>query len=269
VKTDRQIDQVEKHDQNHRQEQSTEAGEDAFEVDHWIFSSARISQTSVYTGRKFMRQSRTYSIGSVALAVLVAGLGTAAAQEGGRGGRSGGPAAPMKINIPGFPDGGVIPVKYANSPAGSLSPAIEWSGVPASAVTIALILHDADVASRPSASTLPGASADDTLHWAIFNVPATATGLPEGVPHNVTLDDGSVQIKYADGVPRLAIGVTGYFGPSPPPGAPHHYVFDFFALDTKLDPGINSREDLVKAMSGHVRAKGVYFGTYTSPPRAK
>ncbi|MGA2716009.1 MAG: YbhB/YbcL family Raf kinase inhibitor-like protein [Bryobacteraceae bacterium] len=219
-----------------------------------------------------MRFSPTGLIGAVALAVsLVAG--TAAAQEGGRGGggRGGGPPAPMKINIPGFPDGGVIPLKYANvnAPTGSVSPAIEWSGVPASAVTIALIFHDADVASRPSASTLPGASADDTLHWAIFNIPATATGLPEGVPHNVNLDDGSVQIKYADGVPRLAIGVTGYFGPSPPPGAPHHYVFDFFALDTKLDPSINSREDLVKAMSGHVRAKGVYFGTYTSPPRAR
>jgi Raf kinase inhibitor-like YbhB/YbcL family protein len=219
-----------------------------------------------------MGHSRTFSIGAVALAVsLVVGLGTAAAQEGGRGGRGGGPPAPMKINIPGFPDGGVIPVKYANvnAPTGSVSPAIEWSGVPASAVTIALILHDADVASRPSASTLPGASSDDTLLWAIFNIPATAMGLPENVPHDVKLDDGSVQIKYTDGVPRLAIGVTGYFGPSPPPGAPHHYIFDFFALDTKLDPGINSREDLVKAISGHVRAKGVYFGTYTSPPRAR
>ena len=219
-----------------------------------------------------MGYSRTYSIGAIALAVsLVAALGIAPAQEGGRGGRGGGPPAPMKITISGFPDGGVIPVKYANvnAPTGSVSPAIEWSGVPASAVTIALILHDADVASRPSASTLPGASADDTLHWAIFNIPATATGLPENVPHDAKLDDGGVQIKYTDGVPRLAIGVTGYFGPSPPPGAPHHYVFDFFALDTKLDPGINSREDLVKAMSGHVRAKGVYFGSYTSPPRAR
>ena len=61
---------------------------------------------------------------------LVASLGTMAAQEGnnvGRGRR--GVPTPIKITIPAFPDGGMISRKYANTPAGSTSPAIEWSGV--------------------------------------------------------------------------------------------------------------------------------------------
>ena len=198
---------------------------------------------------------------------LVAGFGTMGAQEPERVGRGRpGIPTPVKIIIPAFPDGGVIPTKYANTPAGSVSPAIEWSGAPQATVTFALILHDADVPSRVTGSS--GAGPDDTLHWAVFNIPASAGGLPEGVPHDVMLQDGSIQLKYVEGVPRLAIGKIGYFGPSPPPSplpVTHHYIFDFYALDARLDPGLNSRESLMKAMVGHVLAKGVYFGLYANP----
>jgi phosphatidylethanolamine-binding protein (PEBP) family uncharacterized protein len=44
----------------------------------------------------------------------------------------------------------------------------------------------------------------------------------------------------------------------------HHYIFDLYALDAKLDPTLNSRESLMKAMVGHVLAKGVYFGLYAN-----
>ena len=205
---------------------------------------------------------------------LIAGFGTMAAQEAEKAGR-GRPniPTPIKITIPAFPDGGTIPPKYANAPAGSVSPAIEWSATPAATVTFALILHDADVPSRVTgshtAASGPAASGpDDTLHWAIFNIPATASGLPEGVPHDVMLQDGSIQFKYVAGVPRLAIGKIGYFGPSPPPSplpVTHHYIFDLYALDAKLDDTLNSRESLMKAMAGHVLAKGVYFAVYANP----
>jgi Raf kinase inhibitor-like YbhB/YbcL family protein len=137
-------------------------------------------------------------------------------------------------------------------------------------VTFALILHDADVPSRVTGSSGAGPAAsgpDDTLHWAIFNIPASASELPEGVPHDIMLQDGSIQLKYVEGVPRLAIGKIGYFGPSPPPSPlplTHHYIFDLYALDAKLDPTVNSRESLMKAMVGHVLAKGVYFGLYAN-----
>jgi|SRR5581483_5682353 len=219
-----------------------------------------------------MTEARLSSAFAIAAAAFVLLTIPGAAQEGPGAGR-GRPVvpAPIKITIPAFADGGAIPQKYANTPAGSISPAIEWSGVPESAVTLALILHDADVPSRASA-TATGAGPDDTLHWAIFNIPAKATGLAEDVPHNQMLDDGSVQLKYLAGVPRLAIGKIGYFGPSPPPTAVpvlHHYIFDLYSLDLKLDPSLNSREDLTKAMTGHVLAKGAYFATYTNPAAPK
>jgi len=219
-----------------------------------------------------MRRSRVFPIVELGLRLtLVAGFGTMGAQEAEKVSR-GRPAipTPVKITIPAFPDGGAIPPKYANTPAGSVSPGLEWSGAPQATVTLALILHDADVPSRVTGSSVAGP--DDTLHWVIFNIPATASGLPEGVPHDVMLQDGSIQLKYVEGVPRLAIGKIGYFGPSPPPSpvpVTHHYIFDLYALDAKLDPSLNSRESLMKSMAGHVLAKGVYFGLYANPIAAR
>lgn len=190
---------------------------------------------------------------SAALAVAISlgvGAGTGIAQDKGAQGRGGGGRgipAPLKITIPAFADGGTIPAKFgcSNGTNANLSPAIQWSGAPEGAATIALIMHDPDVAVGDA----------DVLHWAIFNIPATAAGLPEGVPAKATMDDGTVQIKN--------IGQSiGYFNPCPPQPTTHHYMFEFYALDSKLDAAIATRADLMKAMTGHVRAKGVYFGLF-------
>src|ERR1700733_16109110 len=81
----------------------------------------------------------------VFIITLTIGLGIGAAQRGGRGG---GIPAPLKITIPAFADGGAIPAKYgcANGTNANISPAIQWSGAPEGTATIALILHDPDVA---------------------------------------------------------------------------------------------------------------------------
>jgi Raf kinase inhibitor-like YbhB/YbcL family protein len=189
---------------------------------------------------------------------LALSVGFADAQDAGRGGgggrgagrgggRGGGIPAPLKITIPAFGDGGAIPAKYgcANGQNANISPAIEWSGAPQGTATIALIMHDPDVA----------IGGDDVLHWAIFNIPATATGLPEGVPAKATLDDGSNQLMNIG-------GSVGFFNPCPPPPTTHHYLFEFYALDTKLEPAPASRADLLKAMTGHIRAKGLYVGLF-------
>jgi Raf kinase inhibitor-like YbhB/YbcL family protein len=199
-----------------------------------------------------MRIARIFTSIAVA-AALSASIGFAQdrgggqGRGGGRGGRGGGIPAPLKITIPAFPDGGAIPAKYgcSNGANANLSPAIQWSGAPAGTMTIALILHDPDVA----------IGGDDVLHWAIFNIPATATGLPEGVPAKATLDDGSTQL--------MNIGQSiGYFNPCAPPPTTHHYIFEFYALDQKLDPAPTTRADLLKAMTGHIRAKAVYIGMF-------
>jgi Raf kinase inhibitor-like YbhB/YbcL family protein len=168
--------------------------------------------------------------------------------RGGRGGGGGGGmAAPIKISIPAFTDGGAIPSTYgcAAGKNANLSPAIEWSNLPAGTETVTLILHDPDLQ----------IGADDVLHWAIFNIPAGANGLPQGIPAQATLADGSVQLQ---NVGRS----IGYFNPCPPPPTTHHYLFEFYALDQKLDPAISSRADLMKAMVGHVKGKGIYIGTF-------
>lgn len=186
-------------------------------------------------------------MGALAVA-LAAGLGTLAGQNRGGGRGRGGIPAPLKVTIAAFPDGGAIPAMYgcANGKNANISPAIEWSGAPEGAQTIALILHDPDVA----------IGGEDVLHWAIFNIPVSANGLPEHVPATETLPNGATQLKN--------IGQSvGYFNPCPPPPTTHHYLFEFYALDTKLDvPASASRADLLKAMAGHIRAKGLYVGLF-------
>ena len=179
-----------------------------------------------------------------ASALVALSLGVVYAQAG--RGRGPGIPPPLKITIPGYTDGGAIPSTYG-CVAGKqgVSPKIDWSGAPEGTQSFAVILHDTDLQMGP----------EDVLHWAIFNIPGTATGLPEGVPLKDKLDDGSVQLQN--------IGRSmGFYSPCPPPPTVHHYILEVYALDTKLDPAPANRADLLKAVVGHVRAKGTYTGTY-------
>jgi hypothetical protein len=191
-----------------------------------------------------MRITRTIAIGALALAV-----GTAAALAQGQA-KGKGPAGPgMTLTTTAFADGAEVPAKYTQAEQNPPSPKLEWTNVPAGVVTFALILHDPDVALQRKM--------DDVLHWAVFNIPGSARELPEGVPAKATLPDGTVQIK------NLRGGV-GYMGPgAPAPGPHHHYTFELFALDTKLDLTPEaSRADLIKAMDGHIVAKAVLVGRF-------
>jgi Raf kinase inhibitor-like YbhB/YbcL family protein len=169
---------------------------------------------------------------------------------------------PMTMTVAGFADGGQIPVKYSQAapgvaPGEGLSPAIAWTNVPAGTQSFVLNMHDMEVARNKTS--------DDQAHWVVWNIPASATGLPEGVPKGAKLADGSYQIS-----------ATGqmYRGPGAPAnGPPHHYMFEVFALDTKLDvqpaPGDNAafetRANVMKAMQGHILGKAVYGGLFKRP----
>lgn len=166
----------------------------------------------------------------------------------GRGGRGGGIPAPLTLTVTGYSDGGMIPDSIgcgaANAQKGS--PKIDWSGAPAGTQAFALIMHDTDVAVQGS----------DVLHWAIFDIPGTATGLPADVPKTATLADGAVQINNIAGMP-------GFFSPCPPAPTTHHYIIEVYALDAKLGlPATTSRADLLAALAMHTRAKGTYVGVY-------
>lgn len=180
------------------------------------------------------------------LSVLIAGATILSAQDKA-------PKAPprpgLTLTTPAFPDGAEIPQKYTQSVPNPVSPKLEWTSVPANTVAFVLIMHDPDVALQKSTN--------DMLHWAVLNIPGNATELAEGIPATPQLPDGAVQLKNGG-------NTVGYRGPGAPAVGPHHhYTFELFALDTKLDLGPDAtRADVLKAMDGHILGKGVYEGRF-------
>lgn len=182
----------------------------------------------------------------IGLILLAAGAGSAAAQ----GPQGRGPSGPgFTLTTPAFADGGEIPPKFTQADANPVSPKLEWTNVPANTATFVLLLRDPDVALQRTV--------EDPVHWLVFNIPGTARGLPEGVPANARLADDTVQAKNRRG------GV-GYMGPgAPAPGPHHHYTFELFALDAKLDLGPDAtRDDVLKAINGHIVGKAVLVGRF-------
>ncbi len=171
---------------------------------------------------------------------------TGIAQQGGRGQQP----APLQLTVSGFADGSEMPLKYTcyGQPAG-VSPAIEWKSVPPGTQSFLLLMHDLE--------PHPGKGLGDITHWLIWNVPGTATGLPEGVPAAATLPDNAHQLKRGNGREALA----GYFGPCAPPGTFHHYAWELWALDKLLDvPADATRADVMKAADGHILGSAEWFG---------
>ena len=104
----------------------------------------------------------------------------------------------------------------------------------------------------------------DTLHWSAFNIPGTAKGLPEGLGTG-DLPDGT---RNGPGIMARGGNPGGYFGPGAGPGPFHHYVFEFYALDIKLElPATATRDELLKAMEGHVIGKAAYTGRFHATPQ--
>ena len=161
---------------------------------------------------------------------------------GGRGGRGGFNLPPLLMETDAFPDGGIVPQKYAGR--GGVQPGFKFSNAPAGTVSYAIIFHDIDVALQNGTN--------DVLHWLVWNIPASANGIPEG-----KLPEGSVQGNNITGQPN-------YMGPGAPAGPRyHHYVFELYALNANLDlPATASRDDLLKAMAGKVIAKSAYVGRF-------
>jgi len=94
------------------------------------------------------------------------------------------------------------------------------------------------------------------VHWVLYNVPGEARTLPEAIPPDADLDDGSRQGKNG-------WGQLGYGGPCPPSGT-HRYFFKLYALDTMLDVAAGaSKEQLLQAMEGHILAQVELTGLYT------
>ena len=153
---------------------------------------------------------------------------------------------PLTIASPAFAAGGSIPAAFTCEGA-DISPALTWSGVPAGAKSLVLIVDDPDAPDPANPRMV-------YVHLVLYNLPPDSSGLPEGVAAS-DLPSGTLE------------GTTdaeeiGYGGPCPPVGR-HRYYFKLFALDRVLpDLGHPTKKDLLRAMQGYVLESAEIIGTY-------
>ena len=145
-----------------------------------------------------------------------------------------------------FEHEGEIPEKYTCE-GDDVSPALAWGGVPEGARSLVLIVDDPD-APDPEAPKMTW------VHWVLANLPPDCPGLPEAA-QDADLPQGAV------------VGVNdwkkaAYGGPCPPIGR-HRYFHKLYALDTMLTRLRRpTKDDVLRAMEGHVLAEAVLMGTY-------
>ncbi len=130
----------------------------------------------------------------------------------------------LKLTSPQWRHGETIPKKHT-ADGSDVSPPLHFEGIPAGTKGFALVCDD------------PDAPVGTWVHWAIYDVPGVARGLPEGIPTVASLPDGSRQGKNS-------WNKIGYGGPSPPPGKPHRYFFRLYALREPLNAasGLSAKE---------------------------
>ncbi len=161
------------------------------------------------------------------------------------------PPTPMGLTSSSFADGAIIPDKYTQAVPAPVSPALAWTNAPAGTQSFALVVDDPDTALQRTTN--------EVLHWAAFNIPATASSLPEGVANDASLSDGTIQ-------PLNTGKKNGFMGPGARGNVYHHYTFQLYALDTKLSLGADAtRAQIMAAMDGHVLAKAVLVGRFHRP----
>lgn len=142
-----------------------------------------------------------------------------------------------------FENGKPIPKRHTCD-GEDVSPPLRWSGVPDGAKSLALICDD------------PDAPMGTWVHWVLYDIPVSLSGLPENVPKTETAleeaKQGTTDFK------RI-----GYGGPCPPPGKPHRYFFKLYALDAPVGLGPGAKKvELLRSIEGHVLAEGRLMGTY-------
>jgi hypothetical protein len=151
--------------------------------------------------------------------------------------------AEMKLTSTAFTEGQPIPPTYTCDGV-NVSPPLEWSGIPKTAKTVAIICDDPDA---------PGGT---WVHWVVYNLPADNIGLVENLPATPDLKAGGFQ-------GQTDFGKIGYGGPCPPSGT-HRYFFKIYALDVELPLKAGAtKAEVMTAMEGHIVLQGQLMGTYT------
>lgn len=152
----------------------------------------------------------------------------------------------LALTSPSFAHQGAIPALHTCE-GSNTSPALAWTGIPAGAKSLALIVDDPDAPD-------PAAPKTTWVHWVLYNLPASAGGLPAAVA-TAALPAGT-----REGTNDWKR--TGYGGPCPPIGR-HRYFHKLYALDVVL-PDLHqpTKAQLEAAMAGHILASTELVGTY-------
>ena len=159
----------------------------------------------------------------------------------------------LKLTSTAFAPNGAIPPPQTCD-GGDRSPPLAWTGVPAAAKTLALIVDD-PVAPAPDART----PQKPWVHWVLYNLPVDMPGLAEALP--------PTDLPYQAQQGANDWNRTGYRGPCPPNGK-HRYVYKLYALDTVITGLASpSKAELEKAMSGHIVGEAQLVGTYQRAAR--
>jgi Raf kinase inhibitor-like YbhB/YbcL family protein len=148
----------------------------------------------------------------------------------------------FRLASPAFADGTKIPRRHT-ADGDDISPHLRWSGPPAETKSFALLCED------------PDSRSGNFAHWLAWDIDASQRELNEAFP--------PADERFGIHQGENGFGRTGYGGPKPPPGSPHRYIFRLFALDTFLDlKNDATRNELERAMKGHVLAEARLTGTY-------
>ena len=135
-----------------------------------------------------------------------------------------------------------IPAEHTCDGA-DVSPPLSWRGVPSAAKSQVILCDDPDAPGRI------------WVHWILYNLLPGRDSLLSNIPKTDTIVGGGTQGK--NDFKRI-----GWNGPCPP-GGTHRYFFKVYALDYMLNlPAGKTKQEVEKAMKGHILAQGELVGTY-------
>ncbi|WP_228242881.1 YbhB/YbcL family Raf kinase inhibitor-like protein [Porphyrobacter sp. GA68] len=146
------------------------------------------------------------------------------------------------LSSPAFPDGGELDPSFTAHEEDAVAPPLEWTAPPAGAAELVLIVEDADAG-----------AGEAPCHWLVWGLPAQRAKLLEGEAPPRTGKNASGNSEWL--LPRLGAD-----------DGTRRYVFQLFASDVALTarPGA-AREDIVKALDGHVVAAAILTGSFAQP----
>ncbi|MBE7941783.1 MULTISPECIES: YbhB/YbcL family Raf kinase inhibitor-like protein [Ramlibacter] len=147
-----------------------------------------------------------------------------------------------------FADHAPMPARYTADGEG-LSPPLQWTGVPAGAGQLVLLVEDADA---PMAEPL--------VHAIVVDLPPEDGALAEGA-----MPGGGQPGEVHEG--RNSLLRAAWLPPDPPPGhGTHRYAFQLFALAPGVRwSGAPGRSAVAEAVHAHAIASGLLVGTYARP----